>query len=123
MSPSQLCGVSGEECRHLCFPQPGHDQTNARHPLVEMSGDAGRDVVERLRLHAEICKELSDHEAEDDDVIDLDITVRSSDTCRVKQLLLELVHPVGCRTNIEEDHLRISIHQPSSTNYLIPANK
>ena len=63
---------------------------------MEVCRDARRKIMIGLSLHSEVCQELRDHEPEDDDVVDLNITMRSSDTCCVKQLLLELVHLVRC---------------------------
>ena len=73
----------------------------------------------RLRLDAEVSQELGDHEAEDDDVIDLYIPLRRPDAGRAEELLLELVHLVRRRADIEEDHLGVAVHQPTAANNLI----
>ena len=70
--------------------------------------------------YSEIRNELSHHEAEDNDVVDLDISVRGSDPRRVKQLLLELTHLGGRRADIEEDDLRVAVHQPAARHDLVP---
>ena len=49
-----------------------------------------------LCLDSEVCQELRDHESEDDDIIDLNVSVWSSYASGVKQLLFELIHPVSC---------------------------
>ena len=126
-----------EQGRHVCLPEPGHPQPDPRHPLVKVSRDPRGQIceifgfllrknyltrcsVEILTYYSKIREELSHHEAEDDDVVDLDVPVRSSNTRRVEQLLLELTHLVGRRSDIKEDDLRVTVHQPSARHYLVP---
>ena len=120
LSPSELRGVCGEEGGHLSLPEPRHHEADPRHPLVKVGGDARREIVIRLCLDAEVSQELGDHEAEDDDVIDLDICLGRPDAGRGKELLLELVHLVRRGADIEQDHLGVAVHQPSAAHNLIP---
>ena len=108
-----------EESSHLSLPEPRHYEPYARHPLVEMRGDPGREIVIGFRLDAEVSQELGDHEAEYDNIIDLHITLGRPDAGGAEQLLLELVHLVCRGANIEQDHLRVPIHQPPPAHDLI----
>ena len=111
--------MSRKERGDFSFPETRHHESDARHPLVEVRGHPRRNVVVRLRLHAEVRDELRHHEPENNDVVDLEVPVRRPDARRVKQLLLELVHLVGGRANVEQDDLGVPIHQPSPTHYLV----
>ena len=48
------------------------------------------------------------------DVVALNVPVRDADSGLLEQLLLELVHLVGGRTNVEQDDLGVAVHEPAA---------
>ena len=60
-SAEQSC-VSREHRGKVDLPDPGHDQANSGHPLVEVGHDSGRAVGVVLRQETEVPKEFCNHE-------------------------------------------------------------
>ena len=115
---SQQGGVGGEHRGHLHLPEPQHDQGDPRHPLVEMSHNLGVLLTTLGDLPPEVGNELGHHEAEDDEVVALNVEMWYSYLGLLVQLLFPGVQLLAGGTEVEQNHRGIPLHQPSP--YLHP---
>lgn len=63
---SEQRGVCSKHCGNVQLPNPGHDESDSGHPLVEMGHDPGLGVRIVLRQVAEVTQEFGTHESEED---------------------------------------------------------
>ena len=66
------------------------------------------------KLPSEVCNELSNHEAKDDQVIALCVLMRDAYLCLLVHLMFPPVHVTGGKGDVKQDQGWISFHQPSA---------
>lgn len=110
--------VGREDCRDVDVTRADGDEPDARLPLVEVRDDLrlGQCVVLRMSFgrDLELADEMSDHVAEDDRVVRLDVQVGDPDRGLLEELLSELVQLPSAGADVEEYDLRIAVDEPAA---------